>query len=203
MDNKTQSPPPDTTASLRGPTYWMNSPGNTPKEGRREFHAPADIPWTDWLMPGTRFKLLYCNLATGSFTLLLQVDPNVMATSHWHIGNLQVYILEGGFYYGDGHVFINGERLPDFGLPNTFTVETAGTVHQPFTTDTGCLMLAMFDGPIGGYMPDGQLAVVADARLHYYMARDNNAARDVQLIDYAHGSTDLQPPASERGVQHG
>ncbi|MCY1246830.1 hypothetical protein D9M72_601030 [compost metagenome] len=97
---------------------------------------------------------------------------------------------------------IDGERQPDFGLPHTFTVETAGTVHQPFTTDTGCLMLAMFDGPIGGYVPDGQLAVVADARLHYYMARDNNAARDVQLVDYAHGSTELQPPASKQGNLH-
>ena len=53
-------------------------------------------------------------------------------------------------------------------------------------------MLAIFDGPIGGYMPDGTLAVVGDARLHYYMAKDNDAVRDTQLVDYSYGSTTLQ-----------
>ncbi|WP_322008005.1 cupin domain-containing protein [Paraburkholderia tropica] len=179
-------------APRRKATWWMTSPGNTPKEGRLDFHEPKETPWTEWLMPGTRFKLLYCNLATGQFTLLLQVDPNIEATSHWHIGNLQVYILEGGFYYGDGTMTLDGVQHDDRGRPHSFTVETAGTVHQPFASDTGCLMLAIFDGPIGGYLPDGALAVVGDARLHYYMAKDNDAVRNTQLVDYAHGSTSLQ-----------
>jgi 2,4'-dihydroxyacetophenone dioxygenase len=182
----------ETPAAARNALYWMTSPGNTPKEGRLDFYDPKDTPWTEWLMPGTRYKLLYCNLATGQFTILLQVDPRIEATSHWHIGNLQVYILEGGFYYGDGTVEIDGTRRDDRGRPHTFTVETAGTVHQPFASDTGCIMLAIFDGPIGGYMPDGTLAVVGDARLHYYMAKDNDAVHDTQLVDYAHGSTSLQ-----------
>lgn len=177
---------------VRNAVYWMTSPGNTKKGERKDFSDPEETSWTDWLMPGTRYKLLYCNLATGQFTLLLQVDPNIMATSHWHIGNLQVYILEGGFYYGNGHVEIDGVRHNDMGRPHTFTVETAGTVHQPFATESGCLMLAIFDGPIGGYADDGQLAVVADARLHYYMARDNRAIADTQVVDYAYGSTELQ-----------
>ena len=33
---------------------------------------------------------------------------------------------------------------------------------------------------------------MADARLHYYMARDNNAVHNTQLVDYSYGSTDLQ-----------
>ena len=76
------------------------------------------------------------------------------------------------------------------------STETAGFVHQPFASDEGCLMLAMFDGPIGGYMPDGQLAVIGDARLHYYMARDNGAVANTQLVDYVHGSTHLQDSAA-------
>jgi len=185
-----------TIQAPRTPLFWMSSPGNTHKAGRRDFHDPADTPWTPWLMPGTRYKLLYCNLVSGQFTLLLQVDPNIQATSHWHVGNLQVYILEGCFYYGDGTVEIDGVRYDDRGRPHTFTTETAGVVHQPFASDEGCLMLAMFDGPIGGYTPDGALAVMADARLHYYMARDHQAVHDTQLVDYAHGSTDLHGPGA-------
>lgn len=173
------------------PLFWMQNPGNSEKDERRDFHDPNDTPWTDWLMPGTRYKLLYCNMATGQFTLLLQVDPDILATSHWHVGNLQVYILAGGFHYGDGTVEINGVRHDDRGRPGTFTVETAGMVHQPFASEQGCLMLAMFDGPIGGYTEDGKLAVMADARLHYYMAKGNDAIHDTQVVDYAHGSTGL------------
>lgn len=46
-----------------------------PQGSRTEFIDPNNIPWTDWLMPGTRFRLLYANLATGSFTVIPQVDP--------------------------------------------------------------------------------------------------------------------------------
>lgn len=63
-----------------GPAFWMTNPGTTPKGTRREFLDHNDIPWTDWLMPGTRFRLLYANLVTGSFTVVLQVDPGVQAT---------------------------------------------------------------------------------------------------------------------------
>lgn len=183
---------PTATAAPRNPLFWMTSPGNTPKGERRDFYTMDETDWTDWLMPGTRYKLLYCNLVSGAFTMLLQVDPNIQATSHWHVGNLQVYILDGGFYYYDGTVTIDGQTIPDKGTPHSFTVETAGTIHQPFATDTGCLMLAVFDGPIGGYTDDGQLAVMGDARLHYYMAKDNNAVHNTQLVDYSYGSTDLQ-----------
>ena len=184
----------DTAApsTARNPLFWMTSPGNTPKGDRRDFHTMDETEWTDWLMPGTRYKLLYCNLVSGAFTILLQVDPGIKATSHWHVGNLQVYILEGGFYYYDGTVVVDGQTIPDIGTPHSFTVETAGTIHEPFSTETGCVMLAMFDGPIGGYTEDGQLAVMGDARLHYYMAKDNDAVHNTQLVDYSYGSTDLQ-----------
>lgn len=169
----------------------MKSAGNTPKGNHREFFHPDDTPWTDWLMPGTQFKLLYCNLATGQFTLMIKVAPNTQATSHWHVGHLQVYIVEGGFYYGDGSFTKDGVTVEDKGRPGSYTAEVAGTVHQPLTTDSGCIMLAIFDGPIGGYAPDGALGVIADARLHYYLARENSAVKDTQIVDYAHGTTTL------------
>ncbi|MGV9585589.1 2,4'-dihydroxyacetophenone dioxygenase family protein [Nocardia farcinica] len=157
-----------------GPTFWMQNPGTTPKGARKEFVDPDDIPWTDWLMPGTRFKLLYANLATGAFTVILRVDPGVTATPHWHLGTAQAFLLEGGFHYDPD----------DPGRAGTYTCEVAGAVHQP-VSPTGTTMLAFVDGPIAGYLPDGTLGVVADARLHYYMARDNNAVAHTQVVDYA------------------
>lgn len=163
-----------TAASNLGPTFWMTNPGVTPKGARKEFVNPDDIPWTDWLMPGTQFKLLYCNLVSGAFTLILKVDPGTVATPHWHMGNVQAYLLEGGFYYEED----------DPGMAGMYTCEVAGAVHTPIAPD-GCVMIAMVEGPIAGYLPDGGLAVVADARLHYYMARDNDAVGHTQLVDYA------------------
>ncbi|WP_224390007.1 2,4'-dihydroxyacetophenone dioxygenase family protein [Pseudonocardia sp. ICBG1293] len=163
-----------TVPAPTGPAFWMTNPGATPKGTRKEFVDPADIPWTDWLMPGTRFKLLYANLVSGSFTVILQVDPGVQATPHWHMGNVQAYILDGGFHYHED----------DPGRTGTYTCEVAGAVHEPIAPD-GTTMLAFVDGPIAGYLPDGQLGVVADARLHYYMARDNDAVARTQVVDYA------------------
>ena len=164
----------DAIMRIAGPDYWMTNPGITPKGARKEFIDPEQIPWTDWLMPGTRFKLLYCNLVTGSFTVILQVDAGSVAPPHWHIGNVQAYIIDGGFYYEED----------DKGETGMYTCEVAGAVHSP-TSPQGTTMLAMVDGPIAGYAPEGELGAIADARLHYYIAAANDAVGHTQLVDYA------------------
>ncbi|WP_232697413.1 2,4'-dihydroxyacetophenone dioxygenase family protein [Brevibacillus daliensis] len=161
------------------PLYWMKNPGITPKGDRRDFINPEWIPWTDWLMPGTYFKLLFCDLVSGNFTLLLKVDPDTKAAVHWHLHNTEAYIIEGGFYYDDGD---------DKGYAGYYTCESAGAIHEPFTSPEGVTMLAISHGPIGGYTDDGQLALMADARLHYLMARENGAVEHTTLVDYTHGS---------------
>ena len=164
----------DAIMRIAGPDYWMTNPGITPKGARKEFIDPEQIPWTDWLMPGTRFKLLYCNLVTGSFTVILQVDAGSVAPPHWHIGNVQAYIIDGGFYYEED----------DMGETGMYTCEVAGAVHSP-TSPQGTTMFAMVDGPIAGYAPEGELGAIADARLHYYIAAANDAVGHTQLVDYA------------------
>lgn len=57
-------------------------------------------------------------------------------------------------------------------------------MHEPIAPE-GTTMLAFVDGPIAGYLPDGNLGVVADARPHYYVARDNDAVARTQIVDYA------------------
>lgn len=161
------------------PLYWMKNPGITPKGDRKDFVNPDWIPWTDWLMPGTYFKLLFCDLVSGNFTLLLKVDPNTKAAVHWHLHNTEAYIIEGGFYYEDGD---------DKGYAGYYTCESAGAIHEPFTAPEGVTMLAISHGPIGGYTDEGQLALMADARLHYLMARENGAVEFTTLVDYTHGT---------------
>lgn len=156
------------------PFYWMTEPKITQKESNvKEFVNPDDIPWTDWLMPGTRYKLLYCDLATGLFTILLEVDPGTKATVHWHLGNVMAYILKGGFHYNEDD---KGDTT------NCFTCETGGSVHQPFSPD-GSLMLAIMQGPIAGYH-EGKMVVIADASLHYEMAKENNAVDNTTVVGY-------------------
>lgn len=156
------------------PLYWMTNPGIKPADPNvREFVNPDDIPWTDWLMPGTQYKLLYCDLTTGIFTILLNVDPGVQASVHWHLGTAMAYILKGGFYY---HENDKGNTS------NCFTCETGGSVHQPFSPE-GCLMLGFMIGPIAGYYED-KLVLIADAKLHYEMAKQNNATKLTTVVGY-------------------
>lgn len=156
------------------PFYWMKEPETTHKESNvREFVNPDLIPWTDWLMPGTRYKLLYCDLANGFFTILLQVDPGTQATVHWHLGTAMAYILEGSFFYN--------ENDPG-NTTNCFTCETGGSVHQPFSPE-GSLMLGIMHGPIAGYH-EGNMVVIADAKLHYEMAKENDAVKYTTVVGY-------------------
>lgn len=164
----------ENTAQQFSPFYWMTNPGIKPTNDQvREFINPEDIPWTDWLMPGTRFRLLYCDIATGIFTILLQVDPGTTASVHWHLGTAMAYILEGNFYYNPNDVG---------NTKNCFTCETGGSVHQPFSPE-GSLMLGFMIGPIAGYHED-KLVVIADAKLHYEMAKQNNAIKYTTVVGY-------------------
>ncbi len=159
-------------------SYWVTNPGNTPKGAAREFINPEWIPWTDWILPNTKFRLLYCNLATGQFTILLRVDKNESVTgpglSHWHTANLQGLILEGGFYYSEGD---------DQGLPGYYICEVGGAVHAPYAPE-GLLMLLISDGPIVCYDADGKIEAIGDASLHYALAQQNGATTHTMLVNY-------------------
>lgn len=57
---------------------------------------PSVLPWTDWVMPGTWFKLLNLNPMTGGFSMLFKVKPNKSALIHGHLAAVKGFILEGG-----------------------------------------------------------------------------------------------------------
>ena len=123
------------------------------------------LKWTPWGMPGTQFKLLHCDDATGLLVILLKVDPGTVAGVHKHFGAAHAYILQGGFGYDHGEAF-EGDYL----------VEGGGIVHQPFTGSGGVTMLGFMFGPLGGMDEQNNLVGVLDIDWHYNAAKANGAA---------------------------
>lgn len=140
---------------------------NTPD--RRAFFDPNNLPWTEWVMAGTYFKLLNLNELTGGFTMLLKVDPDVTAPVHHHIGGIEVYVIEGEFGYGD-----------DRGGVGTYALESGGSIHEP-TSPGGVIMFAVVYGPLIGYNEDGSIAAVVDCRFMYELAKQNNVADHITI----------------------
>ncbi|MBN7799069.1 cupin domain-containing protein [Parahaliea mediterranea] len=134
------------------------------------FFDPATIPWTEWVMPGTYFKLLTVREHSGGFSMLLKVDPNTEAPPHHHIGNAEAFILEGEFGYGED----------DRGGVWTHSLEPGGAIHVA-DSPTGVIMFAVGDGPIVGYNDDGSVGAVVDCRLMYELAKANNAADHIEF----------------------
>jgi 2,4'-dihydroxyacetophenone dioxygenase len=136
---------------------------------RSAFINPESIPWSDWVMPGTWFKLFGVNATTGGFTMMLKVEPNNVAPLHGHFGAVEGIILEGGYSYDD-----------DRGNAGDFVYEGAGIRHIPDTGDDGLVMFAVIHGPLGGFNDDGTVAGVIDARTMYDMAVANEAADHIE-----------------------
>lgn len=136
---------------------------------RPAFFNPSTLPWTDWVMEGTWFKLLNVNPMTGGFTLLLKVSASNTAPIHGHFGAVEAYIVEGGFSYDDDHGYVGD-----------YVFEGAGIRHIPNTHDNGVIMFAVVHGPLGGFHEDGSIAAVVDARLMYDMAVANDAAAHIE-----------------------
>ncbi len=133
------------------------------------FFDPELLPWSDWVMPGTWFKLFQINPITGGFTMMLKVEPNNLAPIHGHFGAVEGWILDGGFSYEDDH-----------GLTGHYVYEGAGIRHIPNTGPNGMIMFAVIHGPLGGFNDDGSVAGVVDARVMYDMAVANDAAAHIE-----------------------
>lgn len=134
---------------------------------RRAFFDPSDLPWTEWAMPGTYFKLLNLNDIQGSFSMLLKVDPGLDTPIHKHTAGVEAFVLEGEFGYGT-----------DRGGVGSYIFEAAGSIHAP-DSPGGTLMFAVVYGPILGYNEDGSIAGVIDNDLMYELACANGAAEHI------------------------
>ena len=115
------------------------------------------MAWVPWAMRGAHFKLLNVDRVTGQYTLLIKVAADVTAPLHRHIGTVEVYILEGSFYYLDA---------PDIKFEaGCYLHEKEGAIHQPASSE-GAVMLSVFNGPIESIDANGKVLGQVDWAWH-------------------------------------
>lgn len=118
---------------------------------------PEELDWAPWGMPGTEFKLLSADPRTGRFSILIKVDEGVVAPLHRHVKAVEVYILSGEFHYADDPSIRFGEGV--------YLLENDDAIHEP-VSDPGCIMLAVFHGPLEGVSEAGDVLGTLDCEWH-------------------------------------
>lgn len=132
------------------------------------------LPWSPWVMEGVSYKLLSVNNRTSGFTCLLKVEPGTVAPVHQHLGAIELLVLEGDIYYD-----------PDAkGAAGDYMYEPAGDIHAP-SSDGGCVLFCVFEGPIAGLAEDGTAALLVTHKLMGEMARGHGVAAGVHGLEEA------------------
>jgi hypothetical protein len=124
------------------------------------------VPWTRLSAPGFEaitYKILSYDLDRGYFVLLNTFDPGARFRPHKHLGNVEIIMLSGSFFYENGAVG-----------PNDYMLEAGGVTHAP-GTDEGALMIAIFHGPLQITGPDGRIEAIVGIDELYGLAEANNA----------------------------
>lgn len=124
------------------------------------------LPWTPWVLNGSSFKLLSINRATGVWSALIRVEHNTQTQLHHHFGNAHIFVIKGGYAYGDDPV-----KQGDFNL------ERGTIAHEPRMGPDGMISYVMFFGGISGVDENGHpTGEYIDAEWMYRAAKANNAA---------------------------
>jgi 2,4'-dihydroxyacetophenone dioxygenase len=159
----------------------MNAIRPVPKSGLKvdemvtlpypKFHRMGSVDWNPWVMDGVEYKLVSVDERTNGFTIFLRVAPNTIAPVHRHMGAIELLVLEGDLTY-DG---------VDIGRAGDYMYEPSGDIHRPRSA-TGCILFAVFSGPIAALDDDGNIAGIVDGLGMRAMAIAHNAAR---ICDHA------------------
>lgn len=136
-----------------------------------KFHKMDELDWNPWVMEGVEYKLVSVDPRTNGFSIFLRVAPNTVAPVHRHMGSIELLMLEGDLTY-DG---------VDIGRAGDYMFEPAGDVHRPRST-SGCILFAVFNGPIAALTDDGEIAGIVDGQAMRALATAHNAAR---IVDQA------------------
>ena len=136
-----------------------------------KFQKMDDLDWNPWVMEGVDYKLVSVDERTNGFSIFLRVAPGTIAPVHRHMGAIELLMLEGDLTY-DG---------VDIGRAGDYMYEPCGDVHRPRTTN-GCILFAVFSGPIAALDEDGAIAGIVDGLTMRELARAHKAAR---IVDQA------------------
>jgi quercetin dioxygenase-like cupin family protein len=124
------------------------------------------VPWTRLAAPGFEaitYKILSYDLDRGYFVLLNTFDPGSRFKPHKHLGNVEIIMLSGSFFYENGMVG-----------PNDYMLEAGGVTHAP-GSDEGALMIAIFHGPLQITNPNGQIEAIVGIHELFGLAEANGA----------------------------
>lgn len=130
-----------------------------------KFQRMDQLDWNPWVMEGVDYKLVSVDDRTNGFSIFLRVAPNTVAPVHRHMGAIELLVLEGDLTY-DG---------VDIGRAGDYMFEPSGDVHRPMSP-SGCILFAVFNGPIAALDDDGNIAGIVDGVTMRAMARAHNAA---------------------------
>jgi 2,4'-dihydroxyacetophenone dioxygenase len=141
---------------------------------------PETMEWVQWAMPGAQFKLLHADATTGRFTLMIRFEAGAAAPIHRHVGAVEGYMLEGGFYYKE-----EPDKRFDAG---SYLWESDGAIHQPVSPNGG-VMFAIFHGPVEGLDDEGN--VTGRINWKWHVKKWNEAGNHYE-------PTGAEPTASEK-----
>ena len=124
------------------------------------------VPWTDWAMEGSEFKLLYINRSHSMFTALIRMRGGLETPDHHHFGKAHAFVLEGEFSYEYGTMF-----------KGDYIVEAGGIHHKPTIGPDGATFFVIFYAGLSGVGEDGLPAgEFVDCEWMYRTAKANGAA---------------------------
>lgn len=100
---------------------------------------PEAVDWPSSRREGVFVKVLWNDERSGDAAVLVRMDPGCKYPRHRHVGDEEVFVLQGGFRDESG----------DYAA-GTFHRFAAGSVHAPvaFDGDEACVLFAMAHGGI-------------------------------------------------------
>jgi 2,4'-dihydroxyacetophenone dioxygenase len=124
------------------------------------------VPWTRLAAPGLEgicYKIMNIDDSRSYCVLLNTFDPGWRFKPHKHMGDVEIYMISGSFFYENGIVH-EGEYM----------LEAGGVTHAP-ATDEGALMITILHGPLQMVGPDGAIEATVGIDEFYGLAKANNA----------------------------
>lgn len=99
-----------------------------------QYVSVSEVPWQE-RRPGVHWKVLWEDPARGARAILMRYEPGATIPRHRHVGDEQIFVLEGSVSNDTGTCAAgNYARRPP------------GCVHTVVST-TGALVLAITTGP--------------------------------------------------------
>lgn len=100
---------------------------------------PTTVDWPSSRRAGIHVKVLWSDEQSGDAAVLVRMDPGCEYPRHRHVGDEEVFVLQGGFRDASGEY-----RSGDF---HRFP---AGSIHAPvgLDGDLPCVLFAMARGGI-------------------------------------------------------